>query len=357
MEIHTRHWLGEKVPRFTLLLTVDDATGTVPGAMFSKEEDTRSYFLLMSSLIRRYGIPLALYSDRHPVFKFTGDLSQYPAGPTQFARAMEELGIRQIYARSPQAKGRVERAAATFQDRLGTELRLSGAATIDEANEVLNSFLSRFNEKFSVQAEESKPAYCPLDPALTLEHILCFKHSRKAARDNTVKYNKRTLQLLPGRDLPSYAGLQVEVLEDLEDRISVQYLGQTINTQEAPPRPGLLRAVAAARAQVSGESQRGVAVNGRWQESLATLETGEVDRPRRTRKSRVKQDRKPTPRQRTIWQAVQEAKLRGLSLRAIARELGIHRGTAKRYALAESPPMRRTTIATKGQRPNCAVAA
>ena len=120
----------------------------MPGARFSKEEDTRSYLLLMSGLIREHGIPLALYSDRHPVFKFTGDLSEYPAGPTQFARAMEELGIQQIFARSPQAKGRVERAAGTFQDRLVTELRLSGAATIDEANEVLRSFLSRFNQKF-----------------------------------------------------------------------------------------------------------------------------------------------------------------------------------------------------------------
>ena len=190
-------WLGEKCPRFTLLLTVDDATGTVSGARFSKEEDTRSYLLLMSGLIREHGIPLALYSDRHPVFKFTGDLSEYPAGPTQFARAMEELGIQQIFARSPQAKGRVERAAGTFQDRLVTELRLSGAATIDEANEVLRSFLSRFNQKFGVQAEESTPAYRPLDPSLSLEHVLCFKHSRKVARDNTVKYNTRTLQLLP----------------------------------------------------------------------------------------------------------------------------------------------------------------
>ena len=69
----------------------------------------------MNRLIRRHGIPIAIYSDRHPVFKFTGDIDRYPAGPTQFARAMEELGIRMIFARSPQAKGRVERAAATFQ--------------------------------------------------------------------------------------------------------------------------------------------------------------------------------------------------------------------------------------------------
>ena len=147
-------WLGEKCSRFTLLLTVDDATGTVPGALFSQEEDTRSYLLLMSGLIREYGIPLALYSDRHAVFKFTGDLSEYPAGPTQFARAMEELGIQHIFARSPQAKGRVERAAGTFQDRLVTEFRLSGAATIDEANEVLRSFLSRFNQKFDSECRQ-----------------------------------------------------------------------------------------------------------------------------------------------------------------------------------------------------------
>ena len=151
------------------------------------------------------------------------------------------------------------------------------------------------------------------------------------ARDNTVKYNTRTLQLLPGTDRPSYAGLQVEVHEDLEGRMSVQYLGKTIATQEAPPRPGLLR-TAAACAHGDGQSQWGVAVNGQWQESLSTLQTGDVDRPRRPRKSRARLDREPTSRQRTIWHAVQQAKHRGLSLRAIARELGIHRETAKRYA-------------------------
>ena len=157
--------------------------------------------------------------------------------------------------------------------------------------------------------------------------------------------------MLPGTDRPSYAGLQVEMHENLEGPISVQYLGQVIPTQEAPPRPGLLRAVAA-RAQESDEGQWSMAVNGRWQESLATLETGNVDRPRRTRKSRAKLDRQPTPRQRTIWKSVQEAKLRDLSLRAIARELGIHRETAKKYALAESPPVRRTATATLAQQPD-----
>ena len=230
-------WLGEEQPRFALLLTVDDATGTVPTAMFCQEEDTPSYFLLMNRLIRRHGIPLAIYSDRHPVFKFTGDIDRYPAGPTQFARAMEELGIRMIFARSPQAKGRVERAAATFQDRLVTELRLDGAATITEADELLNSFLPRFNEKFGVQAEQHHRAYRRLEQSVSLDQILCFKHRRKVSRDNTIKYNRRTLQLLPSKTRPTYAGVQVEVQEDLEGRLLVQYQGQTIPTQEAPPRP------------------------------------------------------------------------------------------------------------------------
>ena len=114
------------------LFAVDDATGCVVNALFCDQEDTHSYFLLQHSVLQRRGIPIALYTDRHPVFKH---LSEYqPAGtPTQFGRAMEELGIQLIFALSPQAKGRVERTAGTFQDRLVTELRLSRAATIEEA--------------------------------------------------------------------------------------------------------------------------------------------------------------------------------------------------------------------------------
>ena len=224
-------WLGEQGPRFALLLAVDDATGTVPDALFSQEEDTRGYFLLMEGLIRRCGMPLAVYSDRHAVFKHTGEVGRKPAGPTQFARAMEELGIRQIFARSPQAKGRVERTAGTFQDRLVTELRLAGVTTIDEANAVLHRFLPRFNEKFGVPAEHSSVAYRPMESSVSLDQILCFKHRRKVARDNTVKYNWRTLLLLPGKERPSYAGAQLEVHEGLDGQLLVQDQGRTIPTR------------------------------------------------------------------------------------------------------------------------------
>ena len=118
-------WLEERGPRCTLLLAIDDATSTVPYALFRHEEDTHGYFLFMQELIRRCGVPLALYSDRHAVFKYVPGSHQSPA-PTQFGRAMAELGVEQIFARSPEAKGRVERANGTFQDRLVTELRLLG---------------------------------------------------------------------------------------------------------------------------------------------------------------------------------------------------------------------------------------
>ena len=125
-------WLGEDRPQFTLLLAVYDSTGIVAGALSCELEKTRSYFQLLDTLIRRCGLPLALYTDRHAVFKHTPS-SGSAATPTQFSRAMDELGVHLIFTQSPPAKGRVERTAGTFRDRLVTELRLAGAMTIDDA--------------------------------------------------------------------------------------------------------------------------------------------------------------------------------------------------------------------------------
>ena len=227
-------WLEGRGPRFVLLLAVDDATGTVANALFRPEEDTRGYFLLMEDIIHRCGIPLAIYGDRHGVFKFNGKPRHVtqPVGPTQFTRAMVELGIEQIFARSPQAKGRVERMAGTFQDRLVSELRLAGTTTIDQANAVLRDFLPRFNKQFRVPAQQSQSAYRSLDSSLALERILCFKHLRQVAKDNTVKYQLRTLQLLPAQERPSYAGVKVEVLERSDGQFMVQHEGEG----DCPPR-------------------------------------------------------------------------------------------------------------------------
>jgi hypothetical protein len=216
---------------------------------------------------------------------------------------MEELGIRQIFARSPQAKGRVERTAGTFQDRLVTELRLAGVTTIDEANEVLHRFLPRFNEKFGVPAEHSSVAYRSMESSVSLDQILCFKHRRKVARDNTVKYNWRTLQLLPGKERPSYAGAQLEVHEGLDGQLLVQYRGRTIPTQEAPPRPGVLRASNGPLRYGPGLERRVNGVGSHPKECLAYLDVIEADSATlngggRVRKPPASPRRKPTPRQR-----------------------------------------------------------
>ena len=198
-------WLGNRRSPFALLLAVDDATGTVVDAGSSERDYARSYFLLTDGLVRCRGIPLALYTDRHGVFRHTPGAGETGTA-TQFSRAMEELGGQMIFAQSPQAKGRVERTAGTFQDRLVTELRLSGATTIVEANAVLQEFLPRFNDRFSVPAQCAEPAFRSLGPELCLEQILCFKHRRRVAKDNTVRFQLHTLQLLPGPGSPAMPG-------------------------------------------------------------------------------------------------------------------------------------------------------
>ena len=233
-------WLGDQVPPFTLLIAVDDATGTVSNALFCEKEEAYTYFLLIQDLVQSAGIPVALYVDRHGVFRHTPG-SGLPGTSTQFSRAMDELGIQMIFALSPQAKGRVERAAGTFQDRLVTELRLAGASSIREANGVLEQFLPRYNRRFRVPPQCSESAYRPLGSDLSLEQVLCFKHGRKVAKDNTVKFQLHTLQLLPEPERPSYAGAVVEVLEGLDGRLRVRHDGRIINTQEAPPSPVFLR--------------------------------------------------------------------------------------------------------------------
>ena len=344
-------WLGKDGPQFTLLLAIDDATGIVVNALFCELENTHSYFLLMWGLIRNCGIPIALYADRHAVFKYTPP-SEAAAAPTQFSRAMDELGIQLIFARSPQAKGRVERMAGTFQDRLVTELRLAEAATIDDANRVLADFLPRFNQRFRVPPQHTETAYRVLDPQMCLDTTLCLKYRRRVGRDNTVKYRWRTLQLLPGTDRPSYAGAVVDVLEGLDGQLAVQHEGQIISTQEAPQRPNILRDFTERTTHTPSPHLDSNGLGRRWVDKLAQLEvnvprdTADGNGAGRVRKVVSPRRRKPTPLQTARWRAVRKAKRKGLSIRGIARELGIHRDTVKRYMNADSPPMSRGRAAS-----------
>lgn len=299
-------WLEDRGPQLALLLAVDDATGTIPGALFHPLEDGQGYFHLLWKIIECEGIPLALYSDHHGVFWYThqrrekrdDESSAEERKPTQFGRAMRELGIEQVFAWSPQAKGRVERLAGTFQDRLVTELRLADVRSLEEANRFLEEYLPRYNEKFGVSAVEAGSAYRPLPPEMALADVLCFKHRRKVARDNTVKYQWRTLQLLPGAGHTSYAGRTVEVWERLDGGLSVLYEEQEISTQEAPPRASVLRS--------SGE---GVP----YEDRARFMEQVEACLPSASKPAKRKptEPRGPTPRMQAYWEAIQEAKSRG----------------------------------------------
>jgi len=241
-------WLGEGGPWLTLLLAVDDATGTVPYALFREQEDTEGYFRLMKGIIQRRAIPLALYSDRYFVFYHskpvneTGEASAIDRHKlTQFGRAMQELGVTQLFARSPEAKGRIERANGTFQDRLVAELRLAGASTLDEANSFLESFLPRYNERFGVPAAQPEPAYREVPEGMDIDAVLCFKERRRVAKDHTVQYHGHALQIFPGTDRSSYARAHVEVQERLDGRLLVYYQGKTLTPEEAPPLAAFLR--------------------------------------------------------------------------------------------------------------------
>lgn len=234
------HWLGSDQPRCTLLATIDDATSKVTGALFREQEDAQGYFLLLRQVLKNDGLPWELYHDRHSIFenhdKTPWTLQEQLKGrrePTQFARALEELGITSIASYSPEARGRVERLWATLQDRLVVELALASIKDIKAANRFLPGFLKRFNARFAVQAEEPGLAYRPLDPALDLDRILSFRYERVVARDNTVRLEKRLIQILPGPMRRSYFAAHVWVHEFLDGSLGVWYQDRWIARSSA----------------------------------------------------------------------------------------------------------------------------
>ena len=270
LNIYDRHHPRPEDPGlpFAFLLAMDDATATVANAVFlpegdprehfypemdpeghfRSEEDTRGYFLLMEGVISRFGIPLAIHSDRRGAFLFGVNprpinwnyIGRMP--PSQFRRAMGELGLEHVFTHSPPAEERGERMAEDFKDRLVRELSRAGAGTIDQANAVLRDFWPRWNARFRQSAPEPQVAYRPLDSSLSLEWTLCFKRSCPVAMGNTVDYHRRTLQLPLDQKFPIHADVRVEVQERIDGRLMVQYGGKVIPHREAPPSPGVPRA-------------------------------------------------------------------------------------------------------------------
>lgn len=245
-------WLEERGPRLTLLAAIDDATGVVLAAHFRAQEDAQGYLQLLQDLIRAHGIPVAIYHDRHGIFRLNTPetLDEQLTGQralTQAGRALAELGISAIPARSPQAKGRIERLFGTFQDRLVSELHLANIATLADANQFLASYLPQFNTQFAVPAADVTGAFRPWDPAQDLAQICCFKYQRTVAPDNTVQLGEHRLQLQPSPTRSSYAHAVVDLHEHLDGSLRVFYQGASVASQAAPPEAPVLRARSAPR--------------------------------------------------------------------------------------------------------------
>ena len=138
---------------------------------------------------------------------------------------------------------------------------------------VLNDFLPRFNERFRVPPEHADTAYRVPDPGMCLDTVLCLKYRRRVGRDNTVKYRWRTLQLLPDKSRPSYAGSVVEVLEGLDGRLAVQHEGRTVASQQAPPRPNILRSFDTRTVHTAGPSRYTNGVIRRSEDEVTSMGT------------------------------------------------------------------------------------
>ena len=251
----SRHrWFGPDEPFATLIGAVDDATGTVPAALFREQEDAAGYLAMLRAIGADKGLPLALYIDRHGIFTKRASerlsLEEELTGtrlPTQVGRALEELGIRRIHALSPQGKGRIERMWETIQGRLVAELRLEGITTIAAANAYLPGFLVRLNARFGVVAADPEIVYRPLPDELDLDRICCFKYGRVVATDNTIRFGGRVLQLGPVSGRRSLARTRVEVHERLDGSLLVLWRGESVATIEAPADASKLRARSGSR--------------------------------------------------------------------------------------------------------------
>ncbi|MFC3342399.1 ISNCY family transposase [Paenibacillus abyssi] len=232
-------WLEDRAPVFALHGAIDDATGIVVGAVFSANECREGYSLVMQQGIRKYGLPLGLYSDRHTIFRSPKEkltIEQELAGETKplshFGKAMKELGIEHIKAVTPQAKGRVERLWGTFQDRLVIELRLLGVNTIEEANRVLPKLIAKHNRQFAVSPKEADSAYVELGSDTNLDHVFSLRSQRRLGAGNTLSYGSKIYTLAKPVSCHLHAKSTVEVRETLKGELILWLGGQALPLRE-----------------------------------------------------------------------------------------------------------------------------
>jgi hypothetical protein len=246
-------WLEARGPRLTLVGAIDDATGQIVGLTFRPTEDLHGYAVVLQQVCQTYGLPLTVYGDGINILVRNDahwTLEEQLAGaqsPTHLGCMLQELGIGYVRARSPQAKGRIERLWGTLQDRLVSELRLRQIATAEAANAYLPVFITAFNRRFGRVAQDPAAVWRPPPPDLDL--VLSCRYTRVVGRDHTIRVGPRRMQLprtIAGR---SYAGYRVEVRELLNGDLVVLYHDAPLGTQHWPGPFTLIPRAAPSRAR------------------------------------------------------------------------------------------------------------
>jgi len=235
-------WMEGRGSYLTLVGAVDDATGKVPYGLFRDQEDAQGYTLLLRRIVESYGIPQALYHDRHGIFERSKRESE----------SLEELDIISITSRSPQAKGRIERLWGTFQNRLKSELRIACAKTTEEVNKMLWDFLPRYSQRFAATASEPSLAYREPPKGFNPDVVCCFKYQRTVGPDNVVRLGEHRIQIMPTNGRSSYVKVKVEVQERMDGSLAVYYKVRCLATRPAPPEAPVLRARNIKRAMPGG---------------------------------------------------------------------------------------------------------
>jgi transposase len=217
-------WFEGRGPKCTLLVFMDDATGQLLELWFVPDETFFAYCEASRHYFERYGKPLAFYSDKHGIFRVNQERPLgLSSGLTQFGRAMQELDIQIICANTPQAKGRIERANQTLQDRLVKELRLLGISDMQAGNAYLPQFREDFNRRFAVEPRSRHDAHRPLLKTDPLDVILTHQETRTLSKNLTVQFKQVVYQIQSNR--PGYAlrNAQVLVCENAQGAVTIFY--------------------------------------------------------------------------------------------------------------------------------------
>jgi len=233
-------WFEDRGPRCTLIVFIDDATSALMALRFAPAETTQAYMETLDGYLQQHGRPVALYSDKHSIFRVNHP--EHEGELTQFTRALKTLDIAPIHANTPQAKGRVERANQTLQDRLVKELRLRGISDIEAANAFLPQFIKDYNQRFAVPPQNPADAHRPLLHS-TEERvlILCLHHTRTLSKNLTFQFKNREYQLQGQGKGYRLRGARVTLCEAFDGTVTVLHAGHTLDyrilASGAPPVP------------------------------------------------------------------------------------------------------------------------